>query len=90
MPILITAHVKGQTKEGYLMILNGIGEYLKNAPGLIMHTAHTADDGVTVVEIWNSKEEGDAWFSKNVVPNLPPGIHPKRQYQELYSLILKA
>ena len=88
MPILITAEVKGQTKEGYLMILQGIGDYLKNAPGLILHTAHAADDGITVVEIWNTKADGDNWFAQNVVPNLPPGIHPKRHYQELYSLVM--
>ena len=38
-------------------------------------------------EVWQSKLESDQWFAKYVVPNLPPGIHPKRSYQELHSIV---
>jgi hypothetical protein len=87
MPVLVTAAVKGQTREGYDAILTYLGDSLKSAPGFIMHYSHPSDDGWIVSEIWETKADSDAWFAKNVVPNLPQGIHPKRNYQELHNVI---
>jgi hypothetical protein len=87
MAILITAYVKGQTKEGYDGVANAIGELIKKAPGFILTTSYPYEEGWVVVEIWQSKADADAWFGKYVVPNLAPGIHPKRSYQELNNII---
>ena len=87
MAILTTAHVKGQTKEGYDGVLNGLRELIQNAPGFILHTSYPYDEGWVVAEIWQSKSDADAFFAKYVVPNLPPGIHPKRSYQELHNIV---
>lgn len=87
MAILISTIVKNQTQEGYDGILNAVRESIKNAPGFIMHCAHPAEGEWKVHEVWNSKKESDDWFAKNVIPNLPPGIHPKRAYQELHSMV---
>jgi hypothetical protein len=37
--------------------------------------------------VWESKQAADAFFVKHVRPNLPPGLHPKRVYQELHVLV---
>lgn len=87
MAVLISSKVAQQTQEGYDSVLMAVEEALKKGPGFIMHCAHPAEDGWIVTEIWNSKKEADQWFAKNVVPNLPKGIHPKRSYQELHSLV---
>ena len=87
MAVLISAKVKNQTLEGYDGVLTAVRESIKQAPGFIMHCAHPVADGWLVTEVWQSKEESDNWFAKNVVPNLPPGIHPKRSYQQLHSLV---
>ena len=87
MAVLITTKVKGQTKEGYDGVLMAVRESIKAAPGFVLHSAHQADGEWLVYEVWQSKALADQWFGANVVPNLPQGIHPKRSYQELHSLV---
>ena len=87
MAVLISTNVKGQTQAGYDSVLSAVGELIKKAPGFIMHCAHPAEGEWKVYELWQSKADADQWFGKYVVPNLPPGIHPKRSYQELHSLV---
>lgn len=88
MAVLISTKVKGQTREGYDGVLTAVEELIKKAPGFIMHCAHPAEGEWNVYEIWRSKTEADQWFAKYVVPNLPPGIHPKRSYQQLHSMVV--
>jgi hypothetical protein len=88
MPVFISSNVKGQTQEGYDGVLMAVRESIKAAPGFIMHFAHPAEGEWKVYEVWNSKQEADQWFGKFIVPNLPPGIHPKRSYQSLHSIVL--
>jgi heme-degrading monooxygenase HmoA len=87
MATRVTAHVKGQTKEGYDAVLNGLSALIRKAPGFILHTSYAYDEGWVVEEIWETKADADAFFSTYVVPNLPAGIHPKRTYQELHSIV---
>lgn len=87
MAVLISTSVKNQTHEGYNGVLNAVRKSIKNATGFIMHCAHPAEGEWKVYEIWNSKKESDEWFAKSVIPNLPQGIHPKRSYQELHSIV---
>jgi hypothetical protein len=87
MAILVTVHVKVQTKEGYDAVLSGLGVLMRKAPGFLLHTSYPYEEGWTVAEIWETKADADAFFAKYVVPNLPAGIHPKRSYQELHSIV---
>lgn len=87
MAVLISTTVKGQTQEGYDGVLSAVGDLVKIAPGFILHCAHPAEGGWLVYEIWQSKVDADRWFAQNIVPNLPKGIHPKRSYQELHSVV---
>ena len=90
MAVLISTKVKGQTQEGYDVVLTAVREVLKQAPGFIFHGAHPSDGEWLVYEVWQSKAEADKWFGDNVVPNLPKGIHPKRSYTELHSAVTKS
>lgn len=87
MAVLISTTVKNQTQEGYDGVLVAVRESIKKAPGFIMHCAHPAEGEWKVYEVWNSKQESDKWFAENVVANLPAGIHPKRSYKELHSMV---
>jgi hypothetical protein len=90
MAVLVTAVVPGQTRQGYDEMLGGLAARLGEASGFVAHMAHPVEgDGWRVLEIWESKAESDAFFAKVVVPHLPPGVHPKRSYQELHSLVRK-
>ena len=87
MAVLVTAEVKGQTQVGYDGILTALEGFMKKAPGFVLHTAHSTEDGWRVIEVWKTKSDADHWYAKYVAPNLPPGINPKRSYQELHSLL---
>jgi len=87
MAVLITAEVKGQTQQGYDGMLGFLSEAIKKAPGFVLHTAHPVEGGWRIVEVWESKGDADQFFAKNIAPNLPPGIRPKRSVQELHSVL---
>lgn len=87
MAILVTTTVKNQTAKGYDEVSKFLHELVKKSPGFILHCAYSSDGEWHVLEIWNSKADADAFFSKNVAPNLPKGIIPKRTYIELHSIV---
>ena len=88
MAVLILSKVKGQTQEGYDRVRQAVEASIKKSPGFILHYAYPAEDSWIITEVWHSKKEADDWFGMNVVPNLPAGIHPKRTYQDIQSIIL--
>jgi hypothetical protein len=86
MPVLIIAEVKGQTVDGYNGMLAHMGERIHNAPGRVMHASHPTEDGWRVIEVWENRGLANAWFAEHVAPNFPPGIKPRRTFQDLHSL----
>ena len=87
MAVLVTAEVAGQTTEGYDGMLGMLEGGLRAAPGFVLHSGHPIDGGWRILEVWRSKEEANAFFAKYVHPNLPPGIKPRRTFQELHSCV---
>jgi hypothetical protein len=87
MPVLITAEVPGQTKEGYEGMLVALGPLLKDTKGFIAHGGGPVAEGYRCFEVWESQEQATQFFAKYIHPNLPPGITPKRTILELHSLI---
>jgi hypothetical protein len=90
MAVLISSKVAGQTKEGYDSVLAAVKESIQKAPGFILQCASPVEDGWAVTEVWETKQQADQWFAKSVAPNMPPGVHPKRSYRELYNVITTA
>ena len=87
MTILLTSDIQAQTQQGYDTMINMLREPLRQAEGFVMHTAHPIDGGWRIVEIWNSKEQLDRFFTHYVVPNMPSGVAPKIEVKELHSLV---
>jgi hypothetical protein len=87
MAVMVTAEVQGQTQEGYDGMLGVLAELVKRTPGFVLHTAHPIEGGWRVIEIWESKHDANQFFAQHVHPNLPPGIQPRRSFQELHSLV---
>jgi hypothetical protein len=87
MPVLISTEVSGQTPENYDRMLVVLGPQIRQSDGFVFHAAFPVDGGWRVIEVWDSKAQANQFFAKNVVPNLPPGIHPKRTLHELHSLL---
>jgi hypothetical protein len=90
MAVIMTADVAGQTQQGYDGILAALGERLTAAEGFIAHASHAIEGGWRVVEIWESKADSDRFFAREVAPNVPAGVHPKRVTHELHSLVSTA
>ena len=87
MAVLVIAEVKGQTQQGYEGMRGLLNDALKESPGFILHTAHATEDGWRIIELWQTKDDSDRFYAKKIVPNLPPGIHPKRTVQELHDVL---
>lgn len=43
-------------------------------PGFVSHVSGAADNGYRVIEVWDSREDHQAWYAQHVAPNLPPGV----------------
>lgn len=87
MAVLVTAEVVGQTELGYDAMNRSLADSLRQAPGFILHTAHEVEGGWRVIEIWRSKDEANQFFAKHVHPHLPPGIRPRRSFQDLHGVV---
>ena len=87
MAVMITAEVPGQTPEGYDGMIGALGGPLRGAKGFIAHWSHPIEGGWRVYEIWATPDDATQWFAQYVHPNLPPGVTPKRSFQELHNVI---
>lgn len=88
MAVIVIAEVHGQTESGYDGMLNVLADRARQAEGFLLHSAYRVDDSWRVVEVWRSKAEANQFFAREVAPNLPPGVRPKRAVHEAHSLIL--
>ena len=89
MPVLITAIVEGQTREGYDQAMLALRPLLERAKGFVAHGAGMSLEGWRVFEIWESQQEATDFFAKYIRPMLPPGMKPKRMYLDLHNLMFR-
>lgn len=87
MAVLVTAEVKGQTQEGFDGILGALEHALKEAPGFILVTGFPVEASWRTLEVWETSRDANRFYAKFVHPNLPPGLKPKRTFQNLHSLV---
>ena len=89
MPVLITAIVEGQTREGYDQAMLALRPELEHAKGFIAHGAGMSPEGWRVFEIWESQQEATEFFAKYIRPMMPQGMKPKRTYLDLHNLMFR-
>ena len=86
MAVLMIGDVPNLTEEIYGGMIEQMKPQMMASKGFIAHSGGPhPDGGWRVVEIWETEEDGQAWFDDNVKPNLPPGIVPTRTYYPLHS-----
>jgi hypothetical protein len=73
MPVLIR-HRAPVTTAQYDEISPPLLEEIKKTPGFVLHVAFEDSQGFCVAEIWETKEQHDNYFNKNVVPKVPAEI----------------
>jgi quinol monooxygenase YgiN len=84
MPVLIRHRAAGMTLQSYDELSPPLVEQIKRAPGFKLHVAFEDANGLCVAEIWDSKEQHDAYFNAVVAPNVPAEI--TQEVIELHSL----
>ena len=70
MPVLMTAHLPGATKE---MIdgMRPLREPIRNAKGFILHAHGPAPGGWRMTEVWETQDDFEAWFEASIKPLVP-------------------
>ena len=90
MAVLMIGEVPGLTEEMYGGMIAQLMPVLQGSKGFIAHAGGPSPSGGwQVVEMWESMEDGDAFFEGSVKPNLPPGIEPQRSYRPLNAAFAK-
>jgi hypothetical protein len=84
MAVLIRHRAAGITPAQYDEISPPLVELIKKQPGFVLHVAFEDSQGFCVAEVWETKEQHDAFFNENVVPNVPAEI--KQEVIELHSV----
>ena len=54
----------------------GVVDALVQAPGFVSHLSCAASSGYRIIEVWETREDHQAWYDNHVAPNLPPGLGP--------------
>lgn len=85
MPIVMMTEVPGADAafaEG--MRQAGVVDALQTARGFRGHWSGAASSGYRVIEVWDSREDCQAFADGNIAPNLPPGSElPPMEFFEL-------
>jgi hypothetical protein len=72
------------TPQQYDEISPPLLEQLEKQPGFMLHVSFEDANGFCVAEIWDTKEQHDAFFNATVAPNVPAQI--SQEVIELHSL----
>lgn len=88
MTVILTTDIPLKTQVGYETLLSAIEGELKKAEGLIVHSSHRVSRGWRIIEIWQSREAADRFFTAHVAPNIPPNRRPFRTFQDLHNHVL--
>lgn len=90
MAVLMIGEVPNLTEETYAGMIGQMEPLMRASKGFISHAGGPhPSGGWRVVEVWESEDEGRAWFEENVKPNLPPDVVPDRQYFPLHTAFTK-
>jgi heme-degrading monooxygenase HmoA len=86
MAIRMTNHAPGMTTEAYDEAMSFVGDALRGSDGFIAHAAEATAEGMTVTEIWETREQWSAWFDASVRPHLPSDA-PDPEVVELHDVL---
>jgi hypothetical protein len=73
MPITMIQRSPRNASQAYDQIIATVGESLRQSPGLLSHVAQVSADGVTVTEVWETR---DQWYATPVMPHLSSDAPP--------------
>jgi heme-degrading monooxygenase HmoA len=71
MSISMTQHAPGMPAQAYDETIANVAQQLRQSKGFISHAAEITPEGVTVTEVWETREQWECWFNASVKPHLP-------------------
>jgi hypothetical protein len=90
VPVLLIAEVPNLTEEVYAGIVSQLTPLMRASKGFISHAGGpNPAGGWRVIEVWESEEDGQSWFDRNIKPNMPPGIVSNQTYYPLHGAVTK-
>ena len=89
MPVAIEMNFKGATPEQYDKVIELMGLTPGNIPpGAIFHWTSKTDDGIRVVDVWESREVFDRFAQEQIGPfSQQAGIteQPEMTYRDVHN-----
>jgi heme-degrading monooxygenase HmoA len=77
----------GMNTDGYDAVNREAAASLGAATGFRFHVAYPTDEGVVVLEVWDSPEQHMQWFDQYVRPHLPPGTELQHEVTPLHNVL---
>ena len=77
----------GMNTEGYDGVSQEAATGLQAASGFRFHLAYPTEEGVIVLEVWDSLEQHMDWFDQYVKPHLQPGTELPHDVTPLHNVI---
>lgn len=77
MAVIMTAELPGadaSVLDG--LRAAGIPEAMAKARGFVSHVSGVTSSGYRVIEVWQTREDHQAWYDGYIAPTLPPGVGP--------------
>ena len=66
----------------------GVLDAMAKAAGFVSHIGGVSASGYRVIEVWESRDDHQAWYDAHIAPNLPPGVErPQWEYIDLISAV---
>lgn len=66
MTFIRVAHFPGATHEQYLAVDEALGAAVDDAPGRLLFAAGHTDEGVEIVQVWQTGEQLEDWVQKHL------------------------
>lgn len=85
MAILVMAHDPNGSPEEAKRWEALLGDKVRNAPGFIFHATYAIEDGYQIVNSWESREDFQNFFEKEIKPNMPGG-EPSGRPPQIFDL----
>ena len=70
MPVGMTQHALQMPAEAYEQIIADVQQPLRGSDVFISRAAEITTDGVTVTEVWETREQWGRWINASVRPHL--------------------
>jgi hypothetical protein len=92
MAVMVVSQFEGEgfTQEMYDRIAEQVLDQIVSAKGFVAHFGGPLDNGWEVTEVWETKQDQEAWFNDVIAPKLPAdGPRPKDMVLDVHNYRLK-